>query len=343
MELESNERVLRTLKLQETDRVPTFEWMIDKKVIQAIHPGATYEEFVYEMGLDALCVDLNYKSEQIDEGLYRDEWGMTKRYSEEAHSFPVDGPVKSLEDLDKYSPPDPADPARYTNLEEYMAKYSGDKAIILHLNDVWSLPSRLMPYDDFMMKIFDEPEFIRAVVDMTVDVNIRMAKEAVKRGIQIIYTGDDYAHNGGPFCSPGVFKSLFAPALKRCVQAYKELGLYVIKHTDGNIMPIIDDILDAGFDCIDPIDPIAGMDLAYIKKTYGNRIAIKGNVDCAYTLTFKSVEETIEETKRCIKTGAPGGGYILSSSNTIHSSVKPENYIAMLETVKEYGRYPLAV
>ncbi len=340
--MNSNERVLRTLRREETDRVPTFEWAIDKKVIQAISPDASYEDFVYRMGLDALCVDLDYKSEQLDDGIVKDEWGMLKRYSGEAHSFPLDGPVKSMEDLGRYRPPDPEDPARYSTLEAYLERYGRDKAIILHLNDVWSIPSRLMPYDEFMINLYDAPEFIEAVIRMAVDVNIEMAKEAMRRGVKIVYTGDDYAHNGGPFCSPGTFKKLFAPELKRCVQAYKEMGLYVIKHTDGNIMPIIDDILDAGFDCLDPIDPIAGMDLATIKKTYGNRIAIKGNVDCAYTLTFKSVTETIEETRRCIETGAPGGGYILSSSNTIHSAVKPENYIAMLETLKEYGNYPPA-
>ena len=69
--------------------------------------------------------------------------------------------------------------------------------------------------------------------------------------------------------------------------------------------------------------------------------ALKGNVDCAHTLSFATKEEVIEETKQCLRDGAPGGGYILSSSNSIHSSVKPENYLAMLETHKEYGNYPL--
>jgi uroporphyrinogen decarboxylase len=108
-------------------------------------------------------------------------------------------------------------------------------------------------------------------------------------------------------------------------------------------MPIIDIIMDSGIDCIDPIDPVAGMSLAHIKKTYGDRVSIKGNVDCANTLVYGSVEETIEETKNCIRTAAPGGGYILSSSNTIHASVKPENYLAMLDTLKKYGNYPIEV
>ena len=124
---------------------------------------------------------------------------------------------------------------------------------------------------------------------------------------------------------------------------FKDLGFMVIKHTDGNLWSIIDLLVDSGIDCLDPIDPVAGMDLAEVKQKYGHRIALKGNVDCAQTLTFKGVEENIAETKHCLRVAAPGGGYILSSSNSIHSAVKPENYVAMRETLERYGTYPIAL
>jgi uroporphyrinogen decarboxylase len=78
-----------------------------------------------------------------------------------------------------------------------------------------------------------------------------------------------------------------------------------------------------------------------VKEKYGDRIALKGNVDCAQTLSYASVDEVVEETKEVIRKGAPSGGFILSSSNSIHASVKPENYLAMLDTLKKYGSYPL--
>jgi uroporphyrinogen decarboxylase len=104
-------------------------------------------------------------------------------------------------------------------------------------------------------------------------------------------------------------------------------------------MPLIDMIIDSDIDCLDPIDPIAGMDLKLIKKKYGDIITVKGNVDCAHTLTFKSVEETVEETKQCLEIGMEGGRYIASSSNSIHSEVKPGNYRAMIETIRDLGVY----
>lgn len=337
--LNGEERIIRTLKKQATDRVPTFEWYIDNKVINSILPGSVYEKFCYEMDIDAICVDCNFDKKILADGLIRDEWGMIKKYTGESHAYPLDGPIRTLEDAQNYIPPNPHKDGRYDSIEKAVKEHTGKKAVVLHLNDVFSIPSRMMPFDNFLMALIDDPEMIKTLIRMSVDVNLEMAKEAKKRGIKVIYTGDDYAYNSGPIVSPDQFRNIFFPELKRVIAGYKELGLLVIKHTDGNIMPIIDMIVESGFDCIDPVDPIAGMSLKTIKNMYGERISIKGNVDCSSTLSFKGVIETVEETKRCLEIGKPGGGYILSSSNSIHSAVKPENYRSMLETLKKFGAY----
>ena len=100
-------------------------------------------------------------------------------------------------------------------------------------------------------------------------------------------------------------------------------------------------IIDSGIDCLDPIDPQAGMDLGEVKEKYGRQVALKGNVDCAQLMTFGAPEEVIEATKVALRKGMPGGGFILSSSNSIHSGVKPENYVAMMQTLNEFGGYSL--
>ena len=125
------------------------------------------------------------------------------------------------------------------------------------------------------------------------------------------------------------------------VKGFHDHGLPVIKHTDGNIMPLMDMLLDAGFDCLDPIDPLGGMDMAYMKRTYGGVMALKGNVNCATTLVSGTAEEVVRETLGVIQAAAAGGGLIVSSSNSIHSSVAPLNYLAMLNTIRAYGRYPI--
>jgi uroporphyrinogen decarboxylase len=125
------------------------------------------------------------------------------------------------------------------------------------------------------------------------------------------------------------------------IRGFKETGLPVIKHSDGNIIPIIDMILDSGIDCLDPIDPMGGLDIGEMKRKYGRRIALKGNVNCAQTLTFGTERQVVDETLAVIRAAAPGGGLIVSSSNSIHSSVKPGNYLAMWNAIRTYGRYPL--
>ena len=202
-----------------------------------------------------------------------------------------------MADLAAYEPPDPHDPARYRTLTSEIEAHRGKKAVILHLNDVFSIPSRLMGFEHFLLTTINNPKLIEGIIDLCVEVNLKMADEAVRRGVKIIYTGDDFAHKLGPMISPQDFKTIFFPPLCRVMRGYKDRGLYIIKHTDGAIMPLIDMIVDSGIDCLDPIDPTAGMDIAEIKKKYGQRIALKGNVDCAQTLTFGSVEQTIAESK----------------------------------------------
>lgn len=120
-------------------------------------------------------------------------------------------------------------------------------------------------------------------------------------------------------------------------------GGYVIKHTDGDITSTIDMIIDTGIDGIDPVDPQAGMDIGEVRKRYGHRVCIKGNVDCGYTLTDGSDREVVRGVKSCISKAARGGGYILSSSNSIHAKVNPKIFLTMIRTTKEFGKYPITI
>jgi uroporphyrinogen decarboxylase len=342
-ELSSEERVLRVLRRQEPDRVPHFEWVVDRKVRSALCPGCnSYNEFAGRMGLDAVLAGPNFSKKAVGPGQWLSEWGYVGQDTEEEHGIEVASPIKTWEDYERYTPPDLHAPGRYASIEQTLKDYPG-KAVIVHLNDVFSLPRYWMGYEGLLMAIAAEPELVTALVDLSVRVNLEMAKEVVSRGVKIVYTGDDFAGNLGPLMSPRHFRKLFYPGLCRVMGGYKELGLMVIKHTDGNLWPIIDMIVDSGIDCLDPIDPQAGMNLAKVKALYGHRIAFKGNVDCAQLMTFGTPAEVVEATKEALRQGAPGGGFILSSSNSIHSAVKPENYQALLHTLQDYGRYPLSL
>lgn len=343
-ELTAVERIMRVLRREEPDRVPHFEWLVDRKVRDALCPGCkTHNEFAVRMGHDAVLADPSFKKQQVGPKRWRSEWGYVVEYTGEEHGVEVEFPIATMDDFERYAPPDLHAPGRYAAVEQTIQEFEGNKAVVVHLNDVFSLPRYLMGMENLLMAIVTEPELVRALVTMSVDLNLEMAREVVARGARIVYTGDDYAGNRGPLMSPRHFRELFYPGLCRVIGGFKDLGLLVIKHTDGNLWPIIDMIVDTGIDCLDPIDPQAGMDLAEVKAKYGSRIALKGNVDCAQTMTFGAPEDVIAETQAALRKGAPGGGFILSSSNSIHSSVKPENYLAMLRTLERYGRYPIGL
>jgi uroporphyrinogen decarboxylase len=340
VEMTSEERVLRVLQRQEPDRVPHFEWVIDHRVREAICPGCkSHNDFAVQMGHDAILVDPIYKKERVGVNRWLSEWGFVTQDTPEEHGIEVESPIKTLADFECYTPPNPHLPERFTEVEAAVEQYKGNKAVIVHLNDVFSLPRYLMSMQGLLMAIVTEPDLVKGLVEMSVTINLELAKEIAARGAKIVYTGDDYAYNKGPLMSPKHFRQFFYPGLCRVMQGYKELGLYVIKHTDGNLWPIIDMIIDSGIDCLDPIDPQAGMDLGQVKAKYGQRVALKGNVDCAQLMTFGTPDEVVEATKAALRIGMPGGGYILSSSNSIHSAVKPENYVALMQTLRKYGCY----
>jgi uroporphyrinogen decarboxylase len=341
-ELSGKERIMRVLARQEPDRVPHFEWSIDRKVRAALVPGCgSLNEFAVVMGLDAVLADPDFSRQKIAPGQWRTEWGYTIQESEEEHGVEVDSPIHTMEDFSRYTPPHPGAAGRYATIEKTLAEYGRTHAVIVHLNDVFSIPRYLMGYENLLMAIAAEPELVSALVTMSVDVNLAMAREVAARGVEIVYTGDDFAGDTGPLMSPAHFRELFYPGLRRVMKGYKDLGLRVIKHTDGMIWPLMDMIVDSGIDCLDPIDPVAGMDLAEVKQKFGRRIALKGNVDCSHLMTLGTPEQVAAATRDALRIGAPGGGFILSSSNSIHSSVKPENYMAMLRTLKEFGTYPI--
>jgi len=332
---------MTVLRRQEPDRIPHFEWIIDRKVRQAICPGGTMEEFTVRMGLDAILTAPDINKEQIAPNRFRNEWGVVLQTTAEEHGFPIEGPIRSLDDFRRYQPPDPHAAGRYESLQQLVKRHKGNLAIGVHLNDVFSIPRYLLGFENLLMALIDEPELVRGLVDLSVEMNLAMAREVARRGADFVFTGDDYASAEQPFMSPKAFREFFYPGLKRVVAGFHEVGLPVIKHTDGNIRPLLEMIVDSGIDCLDPIDPIAGMDIGEMKALYGGRIALKGNVDCAHTLTFGSERQIVEETRAVILKAAQGGGLILSSSNSIHSAVKPGSYLAMWNAIRMYGSYPI--
>jgi uroporphyrinogen decarboxylase len=241
----------------------------------------------------------------------------------------------------RYVPPDPDAPHRLGDLAELVKRFKGRKAIVFVQRAAFMHSVALRGFEDLLVDFLAEPEFAGGVMDVVLDHNMRLARNAVRAGADIIVLADDYAGNDTTFFSPAVFERFVRPRLQRVVDVIHEEGAKVIKHSDGNLWPILDRIIDTGIDGINPLEPVAGMDIGEVKRRYGDRVCLVGNIDCSYILSEAPTDEVVEAVAECIRKGSPGGGHVIASSNCIHSAVKPENYRTMIRATRELGGYPI--
>jgi uroporphyrinogen decarboxylase len=341
----SYERFVTALELREPDRVPIYEGFIDPAVVEGICPGGTYHDVIDKLDLDMVRITEGNERHTIDESknIFSDKWGITFRKTSQETGFPVEGPIKSAKDLLSFKPPDPKDELAYVNVPEAISRFKGKRMVIWRGLDGFATATFLRGMENYMIDYIDDPAFAHGVIEMTNEFATASAVEAVRRGCDAVVLLDDYADKNGPIMGPDLFREFVLPYLSKTVRAIKDAGAYVIKHTDGNIWTIIEDIVETGIDCINPLEPVAGMDIGEVKRKYGKRVCLAGNIDCGYLLCLGSEEDVRETVRRTIRAAAPGGGYIISSSNSLQSSVNPKNYMAMVDEAKSYGRYPLQV
>ncbi len=342
--MNSYERVMTAMELREPDRVPIVETAISMNVIKALCPEAKdRNDFEVAMDLDGVWGVVQFdKVKENADGTYMDEWGVMFSPSPEVLDHPIKGPIENLDDLKKYVPPDPGAPHRLGNLPELVARFKHRKAIFFVQRAAFMWSVFLNGFDNLLMNFLLQPELVHRLMDTVLSVSIPIARNAIRAGADVIALADDYAGNFRPFFSEAVFREFVLPRLQRMVDAIHEEGGKVIKHSDGNLWPILDPIVRTGADAIHPLEPIAGMDIGEVKQKYGKQVCLIGNIDCSHVLSEGSEEEVEAAVRECIRKASPGGGHIISSSNSIHSSVKPENYRRMIEATKKYGRYPLS-
>ena len=337
------ERIKAALELREPDRIPVMEWLIAPNVMRGVFPECRDEfEFVELMDLDGIDVgmpaELGHAQSMPDR--YVDLWGVVQARTAEAYA-PIEGPIKSEADLEAYRPPDPHKQELYADVRKAVSRFKGERFIFFHTRAEFMRACELRGISNFLMDLVINPDLAHGVLKVVNDCCCAMALEAVEAGADAILLGDDWAFNTGPFMSPESFRKFILPYFERMVRKCKEAGAYVVKHSDGDIRPLLDMVVGAGIDGINPIEPVAGMNLGEVKEEYGKRVCVLGNIDCGYTLSEAPVSQVVREVKEAIRQAGPGGGYVLMSSNSIHSSVRPENLRAMVETTREFGRYPL--
>lgn len=236
--------------------------------------------------------------------------------------------------------PNPGREEEAMRLIDIIRERTGDRYfLMLHGDATMSIPSGANMVE-VAFRLADEPDKVKEEARIRVERALeRGARFREHGGLDGFALCADYCFNDGPFLSPAQFGEFVTPYLERLVRGYREMGFYVIKHTDGNIMPIIDQIVDCHPHALHSLDPQGGVDIAEVKRLYGDRVCLIGNVNCA-ALDTGSDEEVIESVRYALRHGMPGGGYIFSTSNCIYTGMRLERYELMLDVWRREGNYP---
>lgn len=218
----------------------------------------------------------------------------------------------------------------------------GPERLVMGVADV-EIGSTFCWAEHFLIGLIKAPELIHRYLDARLSTTLVLLEAMLERGVDGVHGGYDWASARGPMFSPRHFDAYVFPRLKTITDLCHRYGVPYVKHTDGNIDPLLDGMIEAGVDAFQAIEPRAGMDIAQLKRDYGDRLTLIGNVDCSTVLVDGPVEAVRTQTREVIRAAAPGGGFLLSTSNSVHPGVEPAYYLAMLETARQIGRYPIQI
>lgn len=235
--------------------------------------------------------------------------------------------------------PNPGTMEETLRLIDIIRETAGDKYfLMLHGDATYGIPSGSQ-FEEFSYRLVDEPDKLKEEAESQVVRAIERASVFKKHGgLDGFALCSDYCLNDGPFLSPAQFGEFVTPYLKKLVSAYREMGFYTIKHTDGNIMPILDQLVEAGPHALHSLDPQGGVDIAELKRRVGGKVCLIGNVNCGL-LDTGTLEDALESARYALRNGMPGGGYIFSTSNCVYTGMKLSRYEAILDVWRKEGVY----
>ncbi len=340
MVMASRERVLTALRRGQPDRVPYCELGVDRSLAAKLVPGLKAESQAQDRETnvytveEAKAVAAAIKADNICYVLRAPVYAQ-KIPGKDGRLFYGEGMIKTEADLSLLKLPDPRNDALYEEAARFAQK-KGDYAAWF-VTRIGIFPTWLsMGLENFSLALYEKRPFLETVLDRYCDWTAAVTERVCKLGFDIFASTDDMAFKSAPFFSPKVFHDLVLPRFQRVA---KHITLPWVIHSDGNLLPFIEDLLSLGITGLHPNEKGA-MDIRFMKRQYGHRICILGNVDLNL-LGLGTPQQVDQEVRELIRDVGPGGGYIVTSGNSLASYCLPENVLALSRAVQKYGKYPL--
>jgi uroporphyrinogen decarboxylase len=330
-------RLLTTLRCGTPDAIPLIELGIHPTIKEAIlgRPIVTVAddaEFMRTMGYDFVKIQpgITFMMDQpVSLGSLT---ALERAWAPEGK-----GRIQTWEDFERYPWPSPTD-ISYARLEEARHGLPDEMGVIGQYGDIFTVAWELMGFEVFAQASFEQPALVEAVLDKVGGLITSMFETmATMDWVGALWFSDDIAFASGLLMSPDFLRSQFFPLLRRIGDCSARRGVPLIYHSDGLLWEVMDDIIGSGVSALHPIEPKA-MDIVEVKRRYGKQLSLCGGIDV--DLLSRGTTEQVRELVHTLIAGVgPGGGWCAGSSNSVPEYVPVANYLTMVETVLEEGKY----
>ena len=348
------ERFRTAVLCREPDRVPLAELKVEDAVKAAFLGRALADpatdpagylrddiEFATRAGYDYVRITARLDYPEVKTA-HKHRYGAYEAATERAWVQLAGGAISTWEDFEAFAWPraEEAD-MRALDVAASLLPPTMKAVTAVRGGGIFERAWTLMGMEHFAFCLADAPDLVRAVVQRAGRLYVDTCARAVEReGVECIWLSDDLAHCGGLLVSPHFLREAVFPFYRELAQICRARNLLFIFHSDGNLWEVMGDLVDIGFNALHPIEPKA-MDIVEVKRRYAGRLCVIGNIDLGYTLTRGTPEEVEREVRERIRALAPGGGYCVSSSNSVTEYVPLANYKAMIEATLRHGTYPI--
>jgi uroporphyrinogen decarboxylase len=348
-------RVRRAMFRQgEGDRVPMFEMSIHQDIKAAIleRPLTSLEDevdFWRTAGYDFVSVRAGVRS--VVRGYHPAvvEWRRARWGLEQSGGGWVAGGtaiIRNRRDLYEFPWPEPEELGGYNDYQDLGTHFDmlsrclpAGMKLLVQLGYIFMGAWQLMGFEQYCLHLVDDPDLVQSVTDWLGASQLAVLEMVLQYDcVGTVWLPDDLCYNSGPVVSPRIYRRYVYPWYVKIVDRCHQAGIPVGLHSDGDLTRLLPDLVACGFDAIHPFEPPMN-DIVAVKRQWGDRIAVAGNIDLKETLCKGAPDDVWAEVREKAAALAPGGGWLLGSSNSIPDFVPVENYRALLAAGLEYGKY----
>lgn len=372
------QRVLAALRHEEADRVPTGENAVDYELVERIlgHPtlynsrwrevealwdgrrdeiardyGAAHVGLVRTLEWDYVRVPFVPRRKHYQRPQMTGPYSWLDEHGRAIHFQPESGNVSSastnsdmtIDDLPDPDEPVVIDPSELDAVRHVVRELGETHFIIGRSPADGTFPwQQTVGMEEFLVRMIVDPEFVERAAAVYARRSLAYINALLDAGCDAVMTTDDYSDNRGPIMGVERFRRFVLPGLIMQSDAIHARGAYFIKHTDGNVWGILDQLVEAKIDGWHGIQPSIGMDLRLLEERYGKSLCFFGAVNCE-TLVEGAPDDVRAEVRHAIRYAAPGGGLVVASGNVLQPGVRLENYLAGRQATRDYGMYPINI